>query len=237
MTCGIAPTDKTNRRTSHVRHTFESGNPGPRMKPKPGLPLCAIFLSWELHMNKVLDRIFDFLAVVVSLILVFTTLSIGYAIFVRALNLPGPVWIVQFNEYAMLFATFLGSAWLLSKRKHVSIELIVSRFSRRGQKVFDLIHSLMGMGLCTILCWYGALTTVENFQRHVINVQAVDVPMAYIIFVIPLGFFFLFLQFTRNFFIGIHELRNLGSEGPASSGVADSAGSGARKKESKGGGN
>ena len=42
-------------------------------------------------MNKVLDRIFDFLAVVVSLILVFTTLSIGYAIFVRALNLPGPV--------------------------------------------------------------------------------------------------------------------------------------------------
>ncbi len=187
-------------------------------------------------MNKVLDKIFEFLAVVVSLILVFTTLSIGYAIFVRALNLPGPVWIVQFDEYAMLFATFLGSAWLLSKRKHVSIELIVSRFSQRGQKVFDLIHSLMGIGLCAILGWYGALTTVENFQRHVINVQAVDVPMAYIIFVIPLGFFFLILQFIRNLAEGIRELKNLEPESQGNLRTVDSAGSGTREKGSKGGG-
>ena len=161
-------------------------------------------------MNKVLDRIFDFLAVVIGLILVFMTLSIGYAIFVRAVNLPGPLWIVQFNEYAMLFATFLGGAWLLSKGKHVSIELVVSRFSLRTQKIFDLIHSLLGMGLCAILCWYGALTTLENFQRKVIHVQAVDVPMAYVLFVIPLGFFFLVLQFSRNFVVGVNELRNLG---------------------------
>ena len=135
----------------------------------------------------------------------------------------------------MLFATFLGSAWLLSKRKHVSIELVVSRFSRRGQKIFDLIHSLMGMGLCTILCWYGALTTLENFERKVINVQAVDVPMAYIIFVIPLGFFLLFLQFARNFFVGLNELRNLGAEGTTDHGTAVSIGPGTGEKEPKGG--
>jgi C4-dicarboxylate transporter, DctQ subunit len=187
-------------------------------------------------MNKVLDRIFDFMAVLNGFILVFMTLSIGYAIFVRALNLPGPLWIVQFNEYAMLFATFLGSAWLLSKRKHVSIELVVSRFSRRGQKIFDLIHSLMGMGLCATLCWYGAMTTLENFERNVIHVQAVDVPMAYIIFVIPLGFFFLFLQFTRNLVVGVNELRNLGPEGPRNPGATGSADPGTGEKESKGGG-
>jgi TRAP-type C4-dicarboxylate transport system permease small subunit len=187
-------------------------------------------------MNKALDKIFDFLAVVISLILIFMTLSIGYAIFVRALNLPGPVWIVQFNEYAMLFATFLGSAWLLSKRKHVSIELVVSRFSQRVQKIFDFIHSLMGMGLCAILCWYGAATTLENFQRKVINVQAVDVPMAYIIFVIPLGFFLLFLQFARNFVSVLHELRNPGQEVLGGPGSTDSAGPGTGEKELKGGG-
>ena len=160
-------------------------------------------------MTKALDRIFEFLAVVVSIILVFMTLTIGYAIFARAVGLPGPLWIVQFNEYAMLFATFLGGAWLLSKKKHVSIELVVSRFSRRTQKIFDLVHSLLGIGLCGILCWYGTLTTIENFQRKVIHVQAVDVPMAYVLFVIPLGFFFLFLQFVRDFVVGI---RSLGSD-------------------------
>jgi TRAP-type C4-dicarboxylate transport system permease small subunit len=157
-------------------------------------------------MTKVLDRMFEFLAGVVGLILVFMTLTIGYAIFARAVGLPGPLWIVQFNEYAMLFATFLGAAWLLSKKKHVSVELVVSRFSRRTQRIFDLIHSLLGLGLCAVLCWYGTLTTIENFQRKVIHVQAVDVPMAYLLFVIPLGFFLLVLQFVRDFVVGIRSL-------------------------------
>lgn len=156
---------------------------------------------------KALDKILDFLAVVTGLILVFTTLSIGYAILVRALRLPGPVWIIQFNEYAMLFATFLGAAWLLSKNKHVSIALLVSRFSPRGRRMIGLFHSLVGLGLCAVLCWYGILTTLENFERKVIHVQAVDVPMAYVLFVIPLGFFLLFLQFVRNFLNGILEMR------------------------------
>ena len=166
-------------------------------------------------MTKVLDRIFDFLAVLISIILVFMTLTIGYAIFARGVGLPGPVWIVQFNEYAMLFATFLGAGWLLSKKKHVSIELIVSRFSRRTQKVFDLVHSILGLGLCGILCWYGALTTIENYQRNVINVQAVDIPMAYVLFVIPLGFFFLVLQFLRNFVTDLHMIKNWQPDGPS----------------------
>ncbi len=158
-------------------------------------------------MGKLFDKILDSLSVIVSMILIFMTISIGYSIFARAIGFRGPVWIVQFNEYAMLFATFLGTAWLLSKGKHVSIELIVSRFNRRGQKVFELIHSIMGIGLSSTLFYYGSLTTIENFRRNVIHVQAVDVPMAYILFVIPLGFFLLLLQFIRNIFISVRELR------------------------------
>ena len=179
-------------------------------------------------MNKALDRIHDFLAVVIGLILVFMTLSIGYAIFVRAVNLPGPVWIVQFNEYAMLFATFLGASWLLSKGRHVSIELVVSRFSPRTRKILQLIHSLMGIGLCATLCWYGTLTTLDNLQRKVIHVQAVDVPMAYVLFVIPLGFFLLVLQFIRSFLVGCYAIRDPGAAG--------SFGSEAEKEKSDGGG-
>ena len=159
-------------------------------------------------MTKVLDRVNEFLAVVVSIILVLTTLTIGYAIFARGVGLPGPVWIVQFNEYAMLWAPFLGAAWLLSKKRHVSIELIVSHLSQGTQKVFHLIHSLLGVGLCAVLGWYGTVTTLENFQRNVIHVQAVDVPMGYVLLAIPVGFFLLFLQFIRDFFAAVHAIRN-----------------------------
>ena len=167
-------------------------------------------------MTKVMDKLYDFLEGVICVILVLMTLTIFYAVFARAVGLPGPVWIVQFNEYGMLFATFLGSAWLLSKGKHVSVELIVSRFRGRTRKVFKVIHSLMGIGLCAVLCWYGGVTTVEHYQRNVIHVQAVDVPMAYVLFVIPLGFFLLLIQFIRDFFAGLDALGSPAASGSES---------------------
>ena len=159
-------------------------------------------------MTKVLDRIHDFLAVLVGVILVLMTLSIGYAIFARAVDIPGPVWIDQFNEYAMLFATFLGASWLLSKRRHVSVDLVISRLGPGTRRALGLVHSLLGMALCGTLCWYGALTTIDNYQRGVVDVKAVDVPMAYVLFVIPLGFFLLLLQFARDFVEGVLAMRN-----------------------------
>jgi C4-dicarboxylate transporter DctQ subunit len=157
-------------------------------------------------MTRMLNRIYGFLEVVICVILVLMVLTIFYAVFARAVGLPGPVWITQFNEYAMLFATFLGAAWLLSKDKHVSIELLVSRLSDRGKKIMKLIHSLVGCALCALLSWYSALTTIEHFRRNIIHVQAVDMPMAYVLFIIPLGFFLLVLQFIRNFLTGLSEV-------------------------------
>ena len=179
-------------------------------------------------MTKVIDGLFAVMAVVISIILVLMTLTIGYAIFARAVGLPGPIWIVQFNEYAMLWATFLGAAWLLAKKRHVSIELVVSHLNRGTQKVFHLIHSLLGVGLCAVLCWYCTLTTVENIQRNVINVQAVDVPMGYVLMAIPFGFFLLLIQFIRDVFAAVHALSN-----PA---AADPLGSEASGEEHAGGG-
>jgi TRAP-type C4-dicarboxylate transport system permease small subunit len=128
----------------------------------------------------------------------------------------------------MLWATFLGAAWLLSKKRHVPIELILSHLSRRTQKVFHLIHSLLGLGLCAVLCWYGTVTTLENFQRNVIHVQAIDVPMGFILIAIPVGFFLLILQFIRDFFAAVRALRN-----PL---VPDPLGPGAPGEEHAGGG-
>lgn len=45
-------------------------------------------------------------------------------------------------------------------------------------------------------------------QRGIIDVQAVDVPKYLILMIIPIGFFFLVIQFVRQFF---NTLKQLGS--------------------------
>ena len=149
-------------------------------------------------MVKLLDWVCAVLAVLAALLFLFMTFSICASIFTRSFSLPTPVWTNQFNEYAMLWLTFLGTAWLLGKGRHVSIMIITSRLDARMKRIFGIIHNIMGILLCGAVCTFGTLTTWEHFERHVIDVQAVDVPKAWIIFVIPLGFFLLTLQFLRR---------------------------------------
>ena len=148
--------------------------------------------------SRFLDRILMGMAVLAGLFLLFITFSISYGIFTRALSLPSPVWIIQFNEYSLLWMTFLGSAWVLSRRKHVAVDIITSRLGPSRKKIADIVHSLLGIGVCGLLCWYSALITLNLFQRGVTDVQAVDIPKSLVLIIIPAGFLVLTVQFLRN---------------------------------------
>jgi C4-dicarboxylate transporter DctQ subunit len=149
-------------------------------------------------LSRLLDRILTGMAVLASLLLLFMTFSISYSIFTRALSFQSPVWTVQFNEYSLLWMTFLGSAWVLRRRKHVAVDIITARLGPSGRRNADVVHSLLGTGLCGVLCWYSSLMTLNLFQRGVTDVQAVDIPKYLVLMVIPIGFLVLTAQFFRN---------------------------------------
>ena len=142
----------------------------------------------------------DTLAGVAALFLLFITLSISYSIFARATGFPYPVWVVQFNEYSLLWMTFLGAAWVLRRDKHVSIDLVTRLLNSRAKVILEIAHGITGMVVCGVLFWYSASVTWGQFQRGVTDVQAVDVPKYLVLLVIPLGFLLLILQFARKVF-------------------------------------
>ncbi|MBN1106794.1 MAG: TRAP transporter small permease [Deltaproteobacteria bacterium] len=149
-------------------------------------------------LSRFLDRIMTGMAVLAGLLLLFITFSISYSIFTRALGFQSPVWTVQFNEYSLLWMTFLGSAWVLSRRKHVAVDVVTARLGPAGKRIAEVVHSLLGIGVCVTLCWYSTIMTLNLFQRGVTDVQAVDVPKSLILMVIPAGFLVLTAQFVRN---------------------------------------
>ena len=150
-------------------------------------------------LSRILGWILNAMAMLTGLILVFVTFSISYSIATRALGFQSPVWIIQFNEYSLLWMTFLGTAWVLSRRKHVAIDVVTGRLSPGGKRVAEIIHSVMGAGVCGVLCYFSMLIVLNMYSRGVTDVQAVDVPKSFVLFVIPLGFFCLTIQFIRNF--------------------------------------
>ncbi|MBW2138311.1 MAG: TRAP transporter small permease [Deltaproteobacteria bacterium] len=149
-------------------------------------------------MGKFLDRVCRAIAVIACFLLLFMTFSIGYSIFTRSLDLPTPVWVVQINEYVLLWITFLATSWILRKGGHVSIQLVVQRLGVTSRKVLSLIHCVLGLAVSATLTWFGYYTTRNHFVRGVIDVGSVDVPKAWVLAIIPVGFLFLTLQFLRK---------------------------------------
>ena len=82
--------------------------------------------------SRFMDKILTGMTVLAGLFLLFITFSISYSIFTRAAGLPSPVWTVQFNEYSLLWMTFLGTAWVLSRRKHVAVDVLTSHLGPQG---------------------------------------------------------------------------------------------------------
>ena len=149
-------------------------------------------------LSRTLERINNAMAVLAGLILLFITFSISYSITTRAFGIQSPVWTVQFNEYSLLWMTFLGSAWVLSRRKHVAMDVVTGQLKPRTRRIAGIVHGFMGIFVCGVLLWYSAMITLNLFQRGVTDVQAVDIPKHLVIIVIPFGFLLLILQFLRN---------------------------------------
>ena len=159
-------------------------------------------------------------AVVAGALFLFVTFSICYSILTRAIHAPSPVWIIQFNEYSMLWITFLGTAWLLHRDKHISIEIIMVRLSEKAKRVFSVCHDILGMLLCLAFFYYCSISTWEQYSRHIIDVQAIDVPKAFVVAIIPIGFLLLSLQFIRKLLedLGVIECRRREDEAEPANG-------------------
>ena len=158
-------------------------------------------------MIKLLDKVCQLCAVAAVLLLLFVTFSTAYSIATRQMGLGSPIWIFQFNEYALLWVTFLGTAWLLAEDKHVQISLFTNILGEKANKTLEIVHSIVGFGLCGVFAWYGFYSTQDHFVRNVIDTQAVDVPKWIILMIIPLGFGLLSLQFLRKFFVSVRGAR------------------------------
>ena len=159
-------------------------------------------------MIKLLDKVCQLCAVAAVLLLLFVTFSTAYSIATRQMGLGSPIWVFQFNEYALLWITLLGTAWLLAEDKHVRISLLTNILGEKANRTLETVHNLVGFVLCGVFAWYGFYSTQDHFVRNVIDTQAVDVPKWIILMIIPLGFGLLSLQFLRKFFVSVRGARN-----------------------------
>lgn len=113
------------------------------------------------------------------------------------LNSP-TAWVVTLTEYSMLYLLFLSTALVLQRERHVRMDLLLNSLRPRVRRILNTITSLVGAVVCAILFWYSLQLTMEAYQAKFFLETAIITPKWLVLMPMPLGSFFLTIQFLRR---------------------------------------
>jgi len=147
-----------------------------------------------------------------TLIFVAMTLVICAEVLMRY-GFNSPIsWVVEISEYALLWITFLGTAWVLRNGGHVRVDILLQYLSPAALRACGLVSSAGGALTTLVLFGFGVDATWSAYARHAFKPTGIDVPTWMILIVIPIGALLLFFRFARLFFEYYTRQRDFGAE-------------------------
>jgi TRAP-type C4-dicarboxylate transport system permease small subunit len=152
------------------------------------------------------------LAALGAAIFAFITLAICVEVLMRyGFNRP-LTWVVEVSEYALLWMTFLGTAWVLRQGGHVRVDILMQFFSPGALQVCGLVSAGSGILASLVLVLFGADATWVAFERGSFKSTGLNIPTWMVLIVIPVGGLLLLARFSRMFFEYYADLRDFGAE-------------------------
>jgi C4-dicarboxylate transporter, DctQ subunit len=152
------------------------------------------------------------LAALGSALLAFIALAICAEVVMRyGFNRP-LTWVVEISEYALLWMTFLGTAWVLREGGHVRVDILMHLLSPAALRVCGLISAAAGLAASLVLVVFGLTTTWTAFVRGSFKSTGLDIPTWLVLVIIPVGGFLLLLRFLRLFVEYYRGERDFGAE-------------------------
>ncbi len=94
---------------------------------------------------------------------------------------------IALTEYMMVCAVFLALAWCEVNGKHVTVDLIVTRFSPRIQAIFSSCMYFIELGLCLLITWQSYRETLVIRELHKTSLL-LKVPVYPFYFILTFGF-------------------------------------------------
>ena len=150
--------------------------------------------------SAIFDRILNAMAFIAALLLVLIMLGVVTEVLLRFFFNKPIFWMIEVIECALLYITFLGGAWLLARDKHVTMDFVLNRVNPKTKAILNIITSFLCMIVFLILTWYTGKEAWSLFKTGAVTETRLGQPKFTIFGIIPLGSFFLMLQFIRRQF-------------------------------------
>jgi len=146
------------------------------------------------------EMLIDALAVLAAALLGVITLLIVVDVLMRNFGLQPYPHTLSLTEYSLLYITMLGTPWLVRKKGHVHIEMVVARLRPAVRRMVHGFVCLVCMAVCAVLAWYSLDVTLANAARGDLDIRSFDSPRWILVACMPLGFGLMVIEFGRFLF-------------------------------------
>ena len=166
--------------------------------------------------NAIFDSLTDTMAVIAGIFIICMMFIECYEIVSRYFFGRPTVWSVEFCEYMLFLLAFLGTTWVLRKRAHISVTILLEHLGPRTQVYCNLFSSFIGIIISLIILWFSLKTSFENYVVGVKVIKTYAFPKWIFLSFISLGYLLLLIEFIRQFLGHLRSLELKKLEGKTS---------------------
>lgn len=149
--------------------------------------------------GRIIDVCLLILACIAGAALGFLLIAICFSTFCRfVLNNPMSN-LIEYSAYSLVYVAFLAAPWLLKSHSHVNVDMLETALKPVPRQVLKICTNLMGLVISAVICYYGTVVTVSNFVNNIKILDSMGTPQWLLVGAVPLGSFFLTIQFIRNY--------------------------------------
>lgn len=164
----------------------------------------SVFLSSEeacIMINKYIacvERLSRWCGVLAVACLIFAMVVVCQMILTRYVFRGATIWQTEAVVFSATAAIFIGAPYVLLRKGHVGVDVVMYYASSRNQRRLELIGSLLGLLFCVIMAIATGLHWYEAYDRGWTTPSVAAVPLWWPLSPMLIGFVLLSLQYLAN---------------------------------------
>lgn len=153
-----------------------------------------------------LDRLVGLGQALAAFMVVAIMLGVVVGVLTRTLFNRPLVSVIELSGAGLLYITFLATAYLAKRDKHVRLEVIDELLPHRVIGVLEVVANTISLAVAALLTYASALITWRDYQAGTFVGGFLDMERWTIEIVIPVGSLLLTLQFGRTLYRRVRDL-------------------------------
>lgn len=155
---------------------------------------------------RIWDRVVDVIVALAGILLWVQMIIVNIEVVARYSGHP-TTWVTEVASLLILWIPFMLTAWVLRKKGHVKMDLILDRFSPSVQAMVNFITSIIGVVVMLIVTAVGLMNAINSIGYQ--TPTTLMLPKAPLVSIIFVGCFMFAIQFFIRAITNLNRWRAL----------------------------